>query len=123
MSLSASQANATQKLLDHIRSAPPKDDDPASPVPPLPVPPAAPLRPLFGKERSVVGIDVRKGRISLAQRRAGGTPLLEAVLSFEIPENMDWETPGCAERVRGALNAFLPHGGRDADIWVRLPDG
>lgn len=123
VSLSASQANATQKLLDHIRSAPPKDDDPASPVLPLPVPPAAPLRPLFGKERSVVGVDVRKGRISLAQRRAGGTPLLEAVQSFEIPENMDWETPGCAERVRGALNAFLPHGGRDADIWVRLPDG
>ena len=36
---------------------------------------------------------------------------------------MGWETPGLADRVREALNAFLPRGGRDADIWVRLPDG
>ena len=36
---------------------------------------------------------------------------------------MDWETPGLADRIREALSAFLPHGGRDADIWVRLPDG
>ena len=25
--------------------------------------------------------------------------------------------------IRDRLSAFLPHGGRDADIWVRLPDG
>lgn len=123
MSLSSSQANATQKLLDHIRSAPQKDDAPASPVPPLHIPSAALRRPLFGKERSIVGIDVGKGRICLAQRRAGGTPILEAVQTFSIPEGMDWETPGCADRIREALSVFLPQGGRDADIWVRLPDG
>ena len=123
MSLSASQASATQKLLDHIRSTPQKDDASASFAPPLQIPPAAPLRPLFGKERSVVGIDVGKGRICLVQRRAGSTPILEAIQSFSIPETMDWETPGLADRIREALSAFLPHGGRDADIWVRLPDG
>ena len=123
MSLSASQASATQKLLEHIRSTPQKDDASASFAPPLQIPPAAPLRPLFGKERSVVGIDVGKGRICLVQRRAGSTPILEAIQSFSIPETMDWETPGLADRIREALSAFLPHGGRDADIWVRLPDG
>lgn len=123
MSLSASQASATQKLLEHIRSTPQKDDASASFAPPLQIPPVAPLRPLFGKERSVVGIDVGKGRICLVQRRAGSTPILEAIQSFSIPETMDWETPGLADRIREALSAFLPHGGRDADIWVRLPDG
>ena len=123
MSLSASQASATQKLLEHIRSTPQKDDASASFAPPLQIPPAAPLRPLFGKERSVEGIDVGKGRICLVQRRAGSTPILEAIQSFSIPETMDWETPGLADRIREALSAFLPHGGRDADIWVRLPDG
>ena len=70
-----------------------------------------------------MGIDVGKGRICLVQRRAGSTPILEAIQSFSIPETMDWETPGLADRIREALSAFLPHGGRDADIWVRLPDG
>ena len=34
---------------------------------------------------------------------------------------MDWETPGLADRIREALSAFLPHGGRDADIWSGSP--
>ena len=123
MSLSTSQASAVRKLPDHIRSTPPKDDPSASFASPLPVPPAAPHRSLFGKERPVVGMDVGKGRICLAQCRTGSAPILEAIQSFTIPEDMGWETPGLADRVREALNAFLPRGGRDADIWVRLPDG
>lgn len=68
-------------------------------------------------------MDVGKGRICLAQCRTGNAPILEAIQSFTIPEDMGWETLGLADRVREALNAFLPRGGRDADIWVRLPDG
>ncbi|MFR0874034.1 MAG: hypothetical protein ACLSHC_04935 [Bilophila wadsworthia] len=60
---------------------------------------------------------------SASYNAAGSTPILEAIQSFSIPETMDWETPGLADRIREALSAFLPHGGRDADIWVRLPDG
>lgn len=121
MSSSATQATATQKLLDHIRRTPPSGDAPRSSAP-LRLPPA-PRRSLFGKERTIVGVEVGNGWISLAQRRAGNAPLLEAVRTVRIPDGMDWDTPGCADRVREALNGFLPDGGRESEIWVRLPDG
>ncbi len=122
MSLSTTQASATQKLLDHIRSTPPKDASGPTRIPPLPAP-AAPRRSLFGGERTVVGIAVGKGTIGLAQRRTGGVPLLEAVRIVSAPDVTGWETPGCAEKVREALDAFLPDGRREADIWVHLPEG
>mgnify|MGYP003261898102 CR=1 FL=1 len=86
------------------------------------MPPAA-RRSLFGRERAIVGVEVGNGRISLAQRSAGNAPLLEAVRTVPIPDGMGWDTPGCADKVREALDGFLPDGGREADIWVRLPDG
>ena len=121
MSSSATQATATQKLLEHIRSSSPQSDAP-SPAPlRLSVPNAR--RPLFGRERTVVGLEVGNGRICLAQRRAGTPPCLEAVRTVPLPDGMDWETPGCADSVRAALSGFLSGDERDADIWVRLPDG
>lgn len=121
MSSSTTQATATQKLLEHIRRTPSPGEAPRSPSK-LRMPPTA-RRSLFGRERAIVGVEVGNGWISLAQRSAGNAPLLEAVRTVPIPDGMDWDTPGCADKVREALDGFLPDGGRESDIWVRLPDG
>lgn len=122
MSSSSTQALATQKLLEHIRGTTSPDAPPTAPSP-APLRSGASRRSLFAKERSVVGVDVSEGRISLAQSGFSGDPELRAVYAEAIPEDMTWETPGCAEKVRKALDAFLPDGLEEADIWVRLEEG
>lgn len=120
MSSSATQASATQKLLDHIRSTPQKDAPEL--IPPLIEPAPAPRRSLLRGERCIVGIDVSHGKICLAQRRSGSTPFLEALRVIDAPDIDDWNSPGCVLKVREALDAFLPGKWLSAQIWIHLPE-
>lgn len=122
MSLSSTQTSATQKLLDHIRKASSPENPPAPSAPLSPLRMPSP-RSLFGKERNAVGVDVGDGRLLLAQSVPGNPPELKAVEIVPLPEGMTWATPGCADKVREALERFLPGGLDEADIWVRLEDG
>lgn len=121
MSSSTTQTLATQKLLDHIRNAPSPESPPSAPAHLSSL--RMPSRPsLFSKERDVVGVDVSEGRISLAQSGVGTPPELKAVAVVPLSGEMTWDTPGCADKVREALERFLPDGLAEADIWVRLED-